>query len=373
METSAPSPREQGIAALREGDLDRAIDCLGRAVALDDRDAEARACLGVAYSRKGRHAQAKQVLQAAVELQPQNARYRFNLGAALETAGDAPGAALAYREVLRIDPEHAQAKARLQALGHQAPSATGSFLPGAKPTGSRGWDGVVPPGEALAGASREQGVREGMSGVVAPSGTPPPGSIACPKCGEWQRPGVSCEFCGTPLRSPSASSYDAPGSPLGAPVNTVYAAAAPEMNSVEAFVRRLLASMVDGLIFLALLSPVLIYYVGQGAGSGPRGAAPPVNEGPAQWIGQVLALLFSIVYSGGMLAARGQTLGKMALGVRVVGPDGSNPSFLRAALRETIGKYISSFVCCLGYLWMLWDADQQTWHDKIAGTTVERA
>jgi len=59
--------------------------------------------------------------------------------------------------------------------------------------------------------------------------------------------------------------------------------------------------------------------------------------------------------------------------VRVIGPDGSPPGFLRAVLRESIGKYISEFVFCLGYLWMLWDADQQTWHDKIAGTTVERA
>jgi Flp pilus assembly protein TadD len=53
---------------LREGDLDRAIDCLGRAVALDDQDAEARALLGVAYSRKGRHDLAKQTLNGAVEL-----------------------------------------------------------------------------------------------------------------------------------------------------------------------------------------------------------------------------------------------------------------------------------------------------------------
>jgi uncharacterized RDD family membrane protein YckC len=90
-------------------------------------------------------------------------------------------------------------------------------------------------------------------------------------------------------------------------------------------------------------------------------------------ISQGLAILFALLYSGGMLAARGQTLGKMALGIRVVGPEGGNPSFLRAALRETIGKYISAFACLLGYFWMLWDADQQTWHDKIASTTVERA
>lgn len=337
METSAPSPREQGIAALREGDLDRAIDCLGRAVALDDRDAEARACLGVAYSRKGLHAQAKQLLQAAVELQPQNARYRFNLGAALETAGDAPGAALAYREALRIDPEHAQAKARLHALG---PPAQAPFAGSPPPAAAR----VA--GPAAVGDPRPA------------AGSPPPGSIACPRCGEWQRPGVSCEFCGTPLRSPSAapsgaSSYGARAPFPGSPIETVYAAAAPEMSAIEAFVRRFLAVLLDGLL-LAILGAGLIF--------GGRVDLP-------QWA----FLLIYTLYSAGMLTFGGQTLGKRALGVRVIGPDGSPPGFLRAVLRESIGKYISEFVFCLGYLWMLWDDDQQTWHDKIAGTTVERA
>lgn len=72
-------------------------------------------------------------------------------------------------------------------------------------------------------------------------------------------------------------------------------------------------------------------------------------------------------------SSRGQTPGKMALGIRVTDPEGGNPSFLRAVLREVIGKWISSLIVCLGYLWMLWDAEQQTWHDKIAGTHVERA
>jgi len=29
-----------------------------------------------------------------------------------------------------------------------------------------------------------------------------------------------------------------------------------------------------------------------------------------------------------------------------------------------------SGIFLLGYLWMLWDAQQQTWHDKLANTTV---
>ena len=34
--------------------------------------------------------------------------------------------------------------------------------------------------------------------------------------------------------------------------------------------------------------------------------------------------------------------------------------------------FISGQICYLGYLWMLWDGKNQTWHDKVAGTFVVR-
>jgi len=39
-------------------------------------------------------------------------------------------------------------------------------------------------------------------------------------------------------------------------------------------------------------------------------------------------------------------------------------------VRETIGKLISGLVFSLGYLWLLWDKDRQTWHDKLVSTVV---
>ena len=33
---------------------------------------------------------------------------------------------------------------------------------------------------------------------------------------------------------------------------------------------------------------------------------------------------------------------------------------------------VSGLACGLGYLWMLWDPQRQTWHDKAAGTYVVR-
>jgi uncharacterized RDD family membrane protein YckC len=67
---------------------------------------------------------------------------------------------------------------------------------------------------------------------------------------------------------------------------------------------------------------------------------------------------------------QGQTLGKMALGIRVYdfargGPIGYGRAFIRQ-----IAQILSAVVFLLGYLWMLWDREKQTWHDKIAGSVV---
>ena len=43
-----------------------------------------------------------------------------------------------------------------------------------------------------------------------------------------------------------------------------------------------------------------------------------------------------------------------------------------AFVREVVGKFLSGLVLCLGYLWMLWDAERQCWHDKLVGTRVVR-
>ncbi len=47
------------------------------------------------------------------------------------------------------------------------------------------------------------------------------------------------------------------------------------------------------------------------------------------------------------------------------GPIGNGRGFIRNLVRV-----LSWFVFGLGYLWMLWDREKQTWHDKAAGTVV---
>src|SRR5262249_5741502 len=188
METPDGSPREQGVQALRAGRVDEAIELLAQAVAADGRDAEAHAFLGVAHSQKGCHTRARQSLQSAVALAPGNPHYRFNLGVALERAGDVSGAAEAYRETLVIHPQHPQARRLLQGLGTAAGRA-GAGAPGPRRSGAR--DAAAP---WLRGQLPATVPQSGLAGDRRL-----PGSVRCARCGEWQKPGLSCEFCSASL------------------------------------------------------------------------------------------------------------------------------------------------------------------------------
>jgi uncharacterized RDD family membrane protein YckC len=69
----------------------------------------------------------------------------------------------------------------------------------------------------------------------------------------------------------------------------------------------------------------------------------------------------------------GQTVGKAALRIRVTTiEDGAPLGYPRAFIRE-LGRILSAIPLYLGYLWMLWDPQKQTWHDKLARSVVVRA
>ena len=70
---------------------------------------------------------------------------------------------------------------------------------------------------------------------------------------------------------------------------------------------------------------------------------------------------------------KGQTPGKMLLGIKVVDAQGEKPGLGIAALREIVGRFISSVVFCLGYLWIAIDEEKRGWHDSIASTHVVKA
>ncbi len=86
---------------------------------------------------------------------------------------------------------------------------------------------------------------------------------------------------------------------------------------------------------------------------------------------QLLSVLAGIAYHVLLEGGRtGQTLGKRAVGIRVLDLHGGGPiGYGRATIRY-FGRIVSTLPLLLGYLWMLWDGEKQTWHDKFASSVV---
>lgn len=77
----------------------------------------------------------------------------------------------------------------------------------------------------------------------------------------------------------------------------------------------------------------------------------------------LLLLVYHIVF----WAWQGTTLGGIVSGVRLIRTDGSDVRIVDAIVRG-LSSLLSFAALGIGLLWMLQDAERQTWHDKIAGT-----
>jgi uncharacterized RDD family membrane protein YckC len=87
----------------------------------------------------------------------------------------------------------------------------------------------------------------------------------------------------------------------------------------------------------------------------------------ASWLSLLIYPAYYIALEGG---TKGQTLGKRALGIRVVGRETGTSIGHWAATGRFFARILSALPLYLGYLWMLWDAEKQTWHDKLSGSVV---
>ena len=117
------------------------------------------------------------------------------------------------------------------------------------------------------------------------------------------------------------------------------------------FGRRLVGFLIDG-ILVGIVSSIL-------------------RSATSYGVGTVISLTLGAVYFTALIGSdRGQTVGQMALGIRVIdfntgGPIGYGRAFIRWLV-----SLISGAVILLGYLWMLWDKESQCWHDKAANDVV---
>jgi uncharacterized RDD family membrane protein YckC len=118
------------------------------------------------------------------------------------------------------------------------------------------------------------------------------------------------------------------------------------------FWRRFAAALIDG-IALRVVSGILRAILGNSGGEG---------------LGLVISLGYYTYFHG----KTGQTPGDAVMSIRVVDfRNGTGaPIGYGRALGRALMSIVSAVVLLLGYLWMLWDPEKQTWHDKVAGSVV---
>jgi uncharacterized RDD family membrane protein YckC len=75
------------------------------------------------------------------------------------------------------------------------------------------------------------------------------------------------------------------------------------------------------------------------------------------------------VYNVAMWATKGTTIGGIILGLKVVRVD-DRPLDWSVAIVRGLSAFLSLVVAGLGFIWVAFDDDRQSWHDKIAGTTI---
>ena len=73
-----------------------------------------------------------------------------------------------------------------------------------------------------------------------------------------------------------------------------------------------------------------------------------------------------------MWAWKGTTIGGVVLKLQVVRQANEGSLTFVVALVRALAAAFSIVVLFMGFFWIVWDKDNQGWHDKIAGTVVVR-
>jgi uncharacterized RDD family membrane protein YckC len=132
---------------------------------------------------------------------------------------------------------------------------------------------------------------------------------------------------------------------------------------------RFLAKIIDGLIVGVVVGlPIAIFILPRVLSGSPAQLQSLLSYLAApQW--QLLETALGLIYSGVFLGKFGATPGKMALGLKVVMPDGSPIGWGRAFGRSA-AEIVSRIICFIGYIIAGFDAQKRALHDHIASTRV---
>lgn len=173
--------------------------------------------------------------------------------------------------------------------------------------------------------------------------------VICPLCGRPNDQGARfCRGCEKLLLPPYPSALPvAAGHPLPSDVRAI------EPGSPAGFWPRFGALSIDLCLQATIWFALLVVAAALGSGL----------------LAGIFTLAVQPVYYIAFWSAEGRTPGYRATGLQLIQEDGRKPSIALSTLRY-LGLLLGALCLGLGALWMLWDRQGQTWHDKLASTTV---
>jgi len=192
-----------------------------------------------------------------------------------------------------------------------------------------------------------------MTRVCPKCGWQPVASVECPRCGEdIARYRAEMRRAAAPPVEPSA----APTTPAPPPPSAV------SPRAPAGFWIRVVAVLVDAVVVVAFQAVLAM-----AAWVAFLGASPILIAVATRAFGGVLGVVYPVIFHW----LWGQTLGKMAVQIRVVTMAGA-PLPLACAVLRQLGSWVSAAIFGIGYLMAGLRGDKRALHDLIAGTRVER-
>lgn len=183
----------------------------------------------------------------------------------------------------------------------------------------------------------------------------------CPGCGNKKESEAKfCSHCGYDFEGQNlAYKENAATSFRGYQTsyqNFSYQTTVNDDASYATFGQRVLASLIDSFLLFVYMFFFVLIFLSDSYNS---------EDSASLW-----GFIFGLAYKAGMESSIIQgTLGKKAMGIKVVDLQGNRISFPRA-LGRFFATYLSALILCIGYLMPLFTAKRQTLHDMIASTIV---
>lgn len=135
------------------------------------------------------------------------------------------------------------------------------------------------------------------------------------------------------------------------------------------FWMRLGAYLIDGIVLTIIgwiIGFVLALILVAIAGAAEATEQATIAVTVVVWL---ISIAVSIAYYVCFWQWRGQTPGKMALGIKIIRTDGSPVTWSTAFIRY-LGYIVSTIILLIGFIWIAFDGRKQGIHDKIADTYV---